>query len=215
MRRRACWRPTGWNWRSKSWSRVHSSVHARASADPRAKNHALSLWSWIPACAANERSKARIRRSELKRVPLRSTACRARCRACASPFRISARARRRSVRDRPGNAASRYSGFPIPVVPAPSRHSRARGSRSPGPMPVAIAFRMSMRRGQADAFVDRQRRILDEEIRRMQHEAAPGLDRSALHHLHVFMLRRPVICSLSDTTLSCTSSSGNLMLLAG
>src|SRR5262249_49424240 len=40
------------------------------------------------------------------------------------------------------------------------------------------------RRGEADAFVDRQRRVLDEEIARMQHEAALGIDRPALEHLH-------------------------------
>src|SRR5947209_7255674 len=38
--------------------------------------------------------------------------------------------------------------------------------------------------GQADAVVDRQRRVLDEEVARMQHEAAPGLDRTALQHFH-------------------------------
>ncbi len=40
------------------------------------------------------------------------------------------------------------------------------------------------RRGQADAVVDIQRRVLDEEIARMQHEAAAGIDRAALLHLH-------------------------------
>src|ERR1700704_4637199 len=35
------------------------------------------------------------------------------------------------------------------------------------------------RRGQANSVVDLQRRILDEEIARMQHEAAAGLDRAA------------------------------------
>src|SRR5690349_21323300 len=34
------------------------------------------------------------------------------------------------------------------------------------------------RRGEADAFVDRQRRVLDEEVGAVQHEAALGLDRS-------------------------------------
>src|SRR5262245_45545075 len=37
--------------------------------------------------------------------------------------------------------------------------------------------------GQADAFVDGQRRVLDEEVARMQHEAALGIDRPALEHL--------------------------------
>jgi hypothetical protein len=40
------------------------------------------------------------------------------------------------------------------------------------------------RRRQADAVVDIERRILDEEIARMQHEAAAGIDRAALQHLH-------------------------------
>jgi hypothetical protein len=40
--------------------------------------------------------------------------------------------------------------------------------------------------GQTDSVVDSQRRILDEEIARMQHEAAAGLDRAALQHLHGF-----------------------------
>src|SRR6185437_3456299 len=38
--------------------------------------------------------------------------------------------------------------------------------------------------GQANAVVDLQRRILDEEIAGMQHEAATGLDRAAAKHLH-------------------------------
>ena len=44
-------------------------------------------------------------------------------------------------------------------------------------------------RGEADAFVDRQGRVLDEEIARVQHEAAPGIDRAALEHLHAVRLR--------------------------
>src|ERR1700738_1157859 len=40
------------------------------------------------------------------------------------------------------------------------------------------------RRRQADAVVDRQRRVLDEEISRVQYEAAPGLDRASLENLH-------------------------------
>src|SRR5262245_6022473 len=39
------------------------------------------------------------------------------------------------------------------------------------------------RRGQANAFADRQRRVLDEEVARMQHEPALGIDRPALEHL--------------------------------
>ena len=46
------------------------------------------------------------------------------------------------------------------------------------------------RRGEADAFVDRQRRVLDEEVARMQHEAALGIDRPALEHLHAAGARR-------------------------
>src|SRR3954447_13376118 len=38
------------------------------------------------------------------------------------------------------------------------------------------------RRGEADAFVDRQRRVLDEEVGAVQHEAALGLHRPALQH---------------------------------
>src|SRR5215831_12920478 len=37
--------------------------------------------------------------------------------------------------------------------------------------------------GEADALVDRQRGILDEEVARVQHEAAAGLDRAALEDL--------------------------------
>src|SRR5262245_14376069 len=40
------------------------------------------------------------------------------------------------------------------------------------------------RGGEADAFVDRQRRVLDEEVAGVQDEAAAGLDRSALEHGH-------------------------------
>src|SRR5262249_62129323 len=38
--------------------------------------------------------------------------------------------------------------------------------------------------GQADAVVDRQRRVFNEKIARMQHESAARLDRTALEHLH-------------------------------
>src|SRR5262245_32725218 len=40
------------------------------------------------------------------------------------------------------------------------------------------------RRREADAFVDRDGRVLDEEVARMQHETALGVDRSAPEHLH-------------------------------
>src|SRR5690242_17992349 len=36
--------------------------------------------------------------------------------------------------------------------------------------------------GEADTLGDRQRRIVDEKIGRVQHEAATGLDRSAFEH---------------------------------
>src|SRR5262249_28524970 len=39
------------------------------------------------------------------------------------------------------------------------------------------------RRGEANALVDRQGRVLDEKIRGVQHESASGLDRAALEHL--------------------------------
>ena len=72
------------------------------------------------------------------------------------------------------------------------------------------------RRGEADAVVDRQGRVLDEEIGRVQHEAAPGLDRPALEHLHGAGLARQAGSGrAAGMTSSCTSRSGNLMLLAG
>src|SRR6185295_10510745 len=40
------------------------------------------------------------------------------------------------------------------------------------------------RRRETDALVDRQRGVLDVEVGRMQDEAALGVDRSALEHLH-------------------------------
>ena len=46
------------------------------------------------------------------------------------------------------------------------------------------------RGGEADALVDRQRRILDEEVGRMQHEAAPGFHRPTLEHFDVLGLGR-------------------------
>src|ERR1019366_1070274 len=54
--------------------------------------------------------------------------------------------------------------------------------------PVAARDRLEdvERGGEADAFVDRQRRVLDEEIGRVQYEAAPGFHRPALEHLDVF-----------------------------
>src|SRR5207247_10058733 len=39
---------------------------------------------------------------------------------------------------------------------------------------------------QADAFIYRQRGILDKEIRRVEDKPTSGFDRSALEHLHVF-----------------------------
>ena len=58
--------------------------------------------------------------------------------------------------------------------------------------PVAVRDRLEdiERGGEADAFVDRQRRVLDEEIGRVQHEAAPGFHRPALEHLDVLRLGR-------------------------
>ena len=44
-------------------------------------------------------------------------------------------------------------------------------------------FQYIQRCGQADAVVDRQRRILDEEIGRMQNEAAAGFHRAAFEYL--------------------------------
>ena len=46
------------------------------------------------------------------------------------------------------------------------------------------------RRGETDALVDRQRRVLDEEVARMQHEAPARLDRPALEHPHPSRMRR-------------------------
>src|SRR5258705_210808 len=55
------------------------------------------------------------------------------------------------------------------------------------------------RRGQANSVVDLQRRILDEEIARMQHEAAAGLDRAAFQHLHgLGVLRQLDLIGLLD-----------------
>src|SRR5262249_2348814 len=50
--------------------------------------------------------------------------------------------------------------------------------------PVAASDRLENveRRGEADALVDRQRPVLDEEVARVQHEAALGIDRTALEH---------------------------------
>ena len=58
--------------------------------------------------------------------------------------------------------------------------------------PVAARDRLEdvERGGEADAFVDRQRRVLDEEIGRVQYEAAPGFHRPALEHLDVFRPHR-------------------------
>src|SRR5262245_10297745 len=46
------------------------------------------------------------------------------------------------------------------------------------------------RRGQADALVDRQRRVLDEEVARVQDEAALWIDRTTLEHLDPAGTRR-------------------------
>ena len=72
------------------------------------------------------------------------------------------------------------------------------------------------RRGQRDAVVDRQRRIVDEVIGRMEHEAAPGLDRAALDHRAP---RRPGAAAGSASSCAITSSwtrsSEKLTFLAG
>src|SRR3982074_2335853 len=39
---------------------------------------------------------------------------------------------------------------------------------------------------ETDPFVDRQGRTFDEEIARVQHETALGIDRTAFEHLHAF-----------------------------
>ena len=65
-----------------------------------------------------------------------------------------------------------------------------REHRAHGPIAARDRLEDVERGGQADAVVDRQRRILDEEIGRMQHEAAPGLDRAALEHRHVLRPHR-------------------------
>ena len=58
--------------------------------------------------------------------------------------------------------------------------------------PIAARYRLENvdRGGETDAVVDRQRRVLDEEIGRVQHEAALGLDRSAAHDFHRAGARR-------------------------
>src|SRR5262249_60815380 len=69
----------------------------------------------------------------------------------------------------------------LPRLPAgiTERENRALGS-------VAAGDRLENveRGGEANALVDRQGRVLDEKVARMQHEAALGIDRAALEHLH-------------------------------
>ena len=61
----------------------------------------------------------------------------------------------------------------VSSCPAPIRHSRARGSRS-----AVLAARDRLedveRRREADAFVDRHGRVLEEEVARVQHKTALG-----------------------------------------
>src|SRR5262249_9853188 len=74
------------------------------------------------------------------------------------------------------------SRFPAGVA---EREDRALGS-----LPAGDRLEDVERRREADALVDRQGRVLDEEIARMQHEAALGIDRAALEHLHAARARR-------------------------
>src|SRR5690242_4329542 len=53
-------------------------------------------------------------------------------------------------------------------------------------VPAGDRLENIQRGGQADAFIDRQGRIFDKEIGRMQNKTASGLDRSALENLYVF-----------------------------
>src|SRR5205807_1079877 len=81
------------------------------------------------------------------------------------------------------------------------------------PLPARNRLENVERCGQADAFVDRQRRVLDEEVARMQYEAPLGIDRAALEHLHAVcaprqlnqLRRRPVPRRLA--WLSCEETS--------
>ena len=57
-----------------------------------------------------------------------------------------------------------------------------RQQRAVRPAPVGDGAQDLQRGGQADAVVDRQRRVLDEEIGGVQHEPAAGLHRPAAMH---------------------------------
>ena len=72
-------------------------------------------------------------------------------------------------------------GFQLPRRPAGIAEREDGADR---PLAVGDRFQDVERRGEADAFVDRQRRVLDEEIGGVQHEAAPGFHRAPLEHLH-------------------------------
>src|SRR5262249_47363852 len=52
------------------------------------------------------------------------------------------------------------------------------------PLPTGDGLEDVQRCREADAFVDRQRRVLDEEVAGVQHEAALGINRPALEHFH-------------------------------
>src|SRR5271156_3377563 len=59
-----------------------------------------------------------------------------------------------------------------------------RQNRARRPVAAGNRFENIERSGETDAVVDRQRRIFDKEIGRVQHETALGFDRSATHDFY-------------------------------
>ena len=124
------------------------------------------------------------RQRRIRHAPLRSRACRDRCRSCAARAGIFPRwPLRTRGRDRRDNAASHCAGFHFRAAPAPSRHSPAPGWHA-WDRPLRDRLQYVHGRGEADVLVDLAASRPAGRIAGMQHEAAAGIDRAALEHLH-------------------------------
>ena len=156
---------------------------------------AVARASYAPGARSASRFTRGRRRS--KASPTRYRSWRARDRICC-------RYRRRKE----------YSGIGLAVQPAvrldlefelPRRPARIaeRKERAVRPAAVGDGAQDLQRRRQADAVVDRERGVLEEEIGGMEHETAPGLDRPAAMNADVIDAARQVrlVARLDDIEL--------------
>ena len=152
--RRCCSRGAAWSWRAE----LRRGIRSQQIGDRKQRAHACpaSLDSMPRSMPIFFNAFSYLPPISVPKMSSGSAA------QCSQPF--------------PWISFSSWPGRPAGVA---ERQDRAR-------RPVAARDRLEdvERRGEADAVVDRQRRILDEEIGAVQHEAALGLDRPAAHDLH-------------------------------